>query len=188
MTIKTHATTAMALSMIVSGVAANYIYMENPVFYDLNPKKLYIGVAHIAICIIAGAIYPDVDHDESLLSDFSFSDFEWEDKLERRGIVHTIFPNAFGVLIPFLLLNALLDNQWIIRMGLAFSVGTIWHLIGGDIFTPEGIMLFYPFTRHKFKIPIIKTYEAERIYRFIVSFSLMAYGIYCWYLYLKIVF
>ena len=193
MTLKTHVTTGLSLGFALSGLYANYMVnniSEFGVPVSLDNKYFVFRALCIIIGTVAGAAYPDIDHKDSLLYT-NGEETEWEENLGGRGdVVHTIFPNAFGVMIPFLLLEFIANKiglarlginlDWLVLLGVAMAVGIVWHLIGGDLFTPEGVMLFYPFSKCRVKIPIVKEYAVERIYRWIVSAALLFLSIKIW--------
>lgn len=188
MTLKTHVTTGLSLGLVLSGLYANYMVnniSEFEVQVSLDNKYFVFRALCIILGTVAGAAYPDIDHKDSLLYT-NGEETEWEENLGGRGdVVHTIFPNAFGVMIPFCLLAFVfgkigLNADWLTMAGISMAVGIVWHLIGGDLFTPEGVMLFYPFSKCRVKIPIVKTYAVERIYRWIVSAALLFLSIKIW--------
>ena len=193
MTLKTHVTTGLPLGLVISGLYANYMANnidEFDMIVSLDNKQFVFRALCIIVGIVAGATYPDLDHNDSALYVMGEST-EWEENLGGRGnIVHTIFPNAIGVMIPFLLLASIADKMdlarlginldWLVLLGVAMAFGIVWHLIGGDLFTPEGVMLFFPFSKYRVKIPIVKTYSYERIFRWSVSAVLLFLSIKIW--------
>lgn len=193
MTLKTHVTTGLPLGLVISGLYATHIANHASDFsmsVSLDDKTFVFSALCVVVGTVAGATYPDIDHKDSLLYT-NGEETEWEENLGGRGdIVHTIFPNVIGVLMPFLLITRIAQNlglkwlglnlEWLAPMGIAMAIGMIWHLIGGDMFTPSGVMLFYPFSKCRVKIPIVKTYAVERIFRWLVSAALLFLSIKVW--------
>lgn len=179
MTLKTHLETGIALGLLISGTAIPRIDALNA----SNGSKLGIMVA-LAVGIIAGSIYPDIDLDESNLVETDNSIIEWEKHFGQRHVIHTLI-NAVGVCLPFLfmfwVLNKALpwDVRWIKVLGLAMGVGCVWHMVL-DTFTPKGIMWLYPLTRIHIRIPIIRNYFVERLFRIVLTGTLLFGAVYYW--------
>lgn len=187
MTLKTHATTSLALGLALSGIYMQYNY--NAEYFNRiseiansgeNMIQLITGLAPAAVVltgIMAGGIFPDIDHDESLI--YGELNMSWEEKFDRRGIVHTLV-NVIGITLPFILLYMFAGgSEMVLTLGLSMSTGCVFHMLL-DIFTDQGIMWLYPITRHRFRIPIITNYFVERLFRFIISFGLVTWGAYTW--------
>lgn len=141
------------------------------------------NTAMIIIGITAGSVYPDIDLNSSNLNGEAMS-MEWEGSLDHRGIVHTLI-NVLGIVavftIPALLLRMFeLDASWLITLGLSMAIGCIGPHMMLDSLTPKGVMWLYPFTVFRFRIPIIKNYATERIFRILVTGALLYKAIEYW--------
>ena len=178
MTLKTHFNTGLGLSLLFGGMVIPKIDAMD----ITDASKLGI-LAAIIIGITAGSVYPDIDLKESNLNAEDV-DLRWENNFDHRGIVHTLI-NVIGVSLPFLLVAWVLkrvtnfDTTWIAVLGLSMSVGCVKHMLE-DSFTPKGVLWLYPFTMRQFRIPIIKIYTTERIFRILVTGALLYRAIYYW--------
>ncbi|SHO53412.1 metal-dependent hydrolase [Anaerocolumna xylanovorans] len=178
MTLKTHFETGIGLSLLLGGSAIQKIDVMN-----ISPASKLGIMAAIVVGVAAGSVYPDIDLDESNLNAEDV-DLHWENKLDRRGVVHTMI-NVVGVAFPFLLIAFVLgkvtslDFTWIAVLGLSMSVGCIWHMLV-DTLTPDGIMWLYPITVYRFRIPLINNCTIERIFRILVTGVLIYGAVYYW--------
>ena len=178
MTLKTHFETGIGLSLLLGGMLIEKIY-----FMDISSASKIGILGAILIGVTAGSVYPDFDRDESNLNEKGLN-LRWENKLDHRGVVHTLI-NAVGVALPFLLLDFMfskvtsLDLTWIAILGLSMSVGCIWHMIL-DSLTPNGIMWLYPITMHRFRIPLIKNSATERLFRILVTGAFIYGAVFYW--------
>ncbi|MFT4144396.1 MAG: metal-dependent hydrolase [Mobilitalea sp.] len=178
MTLKTHFETGIGLSLLLGGMLIQKIY-----FMDISSASKIGILGAILIGVTAGSVYPDFDRDESNLNEKDLN-LRWENKLDHRGVVHTLI-NAVGVALPFLLLDFMLskvtslDLTWIAILGLSMSVGCIWHMIL-DSLTPDGIMWLYPITRYRFRIPLIKNSATERLFRILVTGAFIYGAVFYW--------
>lgn len=178
MTTKTHLETGMVLSLVASGLATEKLSVM-----DISPLSKIGAMAAIVVGITAGSIYPDIDHNGSNLNTCDVK-MGWESKLDHRGVVHTLI-NSIGILLPFMLLNLLLKavtslNTIVVSiLGVSMSIGCVWHMML-DTLTPKGIMWLYPFTLYRFRIPIIKSYTTERLFRIVVTAVLLYGAVYLW--------
>lgn len=178
MTLKTHFETGLGFSLLLGGRAVQEIDAMN-----ISPVSKLGILGAVVIGILAGSVYSDIDLDGSKLNAEDV-DLHWENKLDHRGVVHTLI-NVVGVALPFLLLAFVLekitsfDLTWITVLGLSMSIGCIWHMIL-DSLTPKGIMWLYPITAHRFRIPLIKNYATERIFRILVTGAMIYGAVYYW--------
>lgn len=170
MTLKTHFEVGIASSLLASGMYLNYI---SPMLVDgsINGEMVVANTAMIIIGITAGSVYPDIDLRKSNLNSEDV-DMEWENNFGHRGIVHTLI-NAIGLLaiftLPALLMkNFIFDASWLMTLGISMAIGCIGPHMILDSLTPKGIMWLYPITMYRFRIPIIKNYTTERIFRILL--------------------
>ena len=176
MTLKTHGTTSLSLGFMLSSIYANYANNLSS-----SSSGFSLGVAGaIVLGTFAGGMLHDFDHNESnLYSDYA--DMHWEDALEHRGPVHTLF-YTIGVNIPFAIIYTILtmitswNLTWLIALSAGLSIGCVWHLFE-DSLTPKGVMWLWPITIYRFRIPIIKNIITEKIFEIIVSTIFLAISI-----------
>lgn len=180
MTEKTHGTSGIAF-----GLAAAGAYAPNIIEKTANGPSIMsvVALGLITFGIFAGSLYPDIDHSESILNGDEFM-MDWEEKLEHRGVTHTII-NAFGVLLPFAIVFALIKlfTNWntepLIAFAASFAVGCLWHMVL-DSFTPKGVMWLYPITLFRFRIPIVRNYISELIFALVVNIGLLILAANLW--------
>jgi membrane-bound metal-dependent hydrolase YbcI (DUF457 family) len=178
MTLKTHFETRIGLALLISGICGPTIDAM-----DISDASKIGILAAILVGVTAGSVYPDIDLAESNLNAENVM-LHWENNFDHRGIVHTLI-NVIGVSLPFLLMAWVLnrvttfDTTWIIVLCLSMSAGCVKHMLE-DTFTPKGILWLYPFSMHRFRIPFIRNYVTERIFRILVTGSLLYKAIYYW--------
>lgn len=167
MTLKTHFETGIVLSLLLGGMAIQKIDAMS-----ITAGSKITVLSAILVGVTAGSVYPDIDFDKSNLN-ANDVDLQWESKFDHRGVIHTLV-NVVGVSLPFFLLFRILtkvtslDLTWIFTLGLSMAVGNTWHMML-DSLTPKGIMWLYPVTVYRFRIPIIRNYTTERIFRILVT-------------------
>lgn len=177
MTLKTHFETGIGLALLISGIGVPTIDAM-----DISDASKIGILAAILVGVTAGSVYPDIDLDESNLNAEDVA-LHWENKFDHRGIVHTLV--NLGLVLPFLLFSKILsqltslDVTWITVLGLSMGAGCVWHMLL-DSLTTKGIMWLYPITGYRFRIPIIKNYTIERIFRILVTGGLLYGAIYYW--------
>lgn len=177
MTLKTHFETGIGLSMLIGGMAYQHIDAMN----ISDSAKLGI-LGAILIGITAGSVYPDIDLNGSNLNAENIR-LQWESNFDHRGIVHTLV--NIGLTLPFLLLWKVLsiltpfNFTWVAVLGISMVLGCLWHMVL-DSLTPKGIMWLYPLTVFRFRIPIIRNYATERIFRIIVTGILVYFAVQIW--------
>lgn len=182
MTLKTHFETGIGMSLLLGGMAIPKIDAM-----DITDGSRLGILAAIIIGVTAGSVYSDIDFIGSKLNAEDVN-LGWAYNFDHRGIVHTLI-NAIGVSLSYLLLAWILsrvttfDTTWIAVLGLSICIGCIYHMLL-DSLTPKGVMWLYPITVYRFRIPIIKNYNTERIFRIIVTGALLYKAVYYWAKYL----
>ncbi|SRR3989344_965795 len=98
------------------------------------------------VILLLGSLLPDLDEPHSRINRWSGIIGRITAFLTRhRGFFHSLFFIAIvaGIVIYF----------WNWYYGLALALGYVAHLVG-DMLTPAGVALFYPFSSFKLRGPI----------------------------------
>ena len=96
--------------------------------------------------VLLGSIFPDIDDGKSKMKKASGIIGSIISYLfKHRGIFHSLI-FAFGIFVLFIIF-------WNNYYAFAFFIGYCTHIFG-DIITPMGIRIFYPFSNFKIKGPI----------------------------------
>ena len=149
---KTHTVGGALLAVSLSPLYTNY---ENsvtlPSIQGLNslPNQAII----LSIIILAstfGALLPDIDHKGSKIGRmFPFISYPLSTTFGHRTLTHslTLFVPLFLIVTS---VTTIYGYSWI---GIAFLLGYFSHIVL-DLFTPKGIVLFYPFLKTSVKSPV----------------------------------
>ena len=111
-------------------------------FNDTGNALVFTGVA------LFGSFLPDLDHPRSAIAQSNlFRPISWGARqfTQHRGALHTL---AAAVLIGFASVSVIPGI-----LGIALAWGYVSHLLA-DYCTVQGVPLFAPFIREKFRLPI----------------------------------
>lgn len=153
MTYKTHITAGI--------LTGGFLIMHFPEFEVYNIAASFIG-----------AIILDIDEPKSYIGrKIKILSHIIKFILDHRGLIHSI-PGTFILSFIFYLIVNFYSLAY--SLVLFFLVGCITHLIL-DLFSDDGVPLFYPFIKKRYSIKIFKTRGfLEKIFRY----SLYLLGIY----------
>ena len=134
---------------IVGGLALGFVAFNNIdiLGVDINVSR---NLAIASGGLIFGSLFPDIDKHNSYLSKRVKPISMITSKvLKHREFTHSIA----GTLILSLLMNIILNNlnlniNTIKILSLSFTIGIISHIFL-DMFTPAGVVLFYPIYKKK---------------------------------------
>lgn len=169
---KTHTVGGALLAVSLSPLYINY---ENsltlPTINGLNsvPNQAII-LSIILLASTFGALLPDIDHKGSKIGRmFPFISYPLSQAFGHRTLTHslTLFVPLFLIVTS---VTTIYGYSWI---GIAFLLGYFSHIVL-DLFTPKGLLLFYPFLKTSFKSPVtIPTGGLyEYIFRMVLIFCL----------------
>lgn len=97
------------------------------------------------IIVMLGSILPDIDSKESKISQAA-GPFSFFGRIfKHRGMLHSLL---FGLILFFIM-----SYFWNDYYATALFIGFFAHLTG-DMITPQGIKLFYPFLKFRIRGPI----------------------------------
>ena len=139
---------------IAEGMAAGAL-----AFTTIRPDAFgLIGGAIVWIATFTGGMYPDIDSEKNTILGDSLS---YNKIFFHRFEIHTPMM-AILTAVPYLIISLVIAffrgfdfvSQFAAMTGLSMVAGYITHLFL-DSFGPEGIMWLYPFSKKKFRIPII---------------------------------
>lgn len=162
MSLKTNFLTGLALSLLISGLYISYA--ETMVDEGaIDGVLALVNTMMICVGILAGSIYQNVLDGSDFTSEIVFG---WNNSLGggHRCIEYLI--NAVGVSLSFILLALIISRVTVFNtsciaiLGLSMSGGIVWSLI--------------------LDILRIKNYAIERIFRIIVTGSLLSGAILLW--------
>lgn len=133
-------------------------------------QSVFLVLAGIAGAI--GGLLPDIDKRGSKIANKAkLTSFIVEKTFGHRGLFHTPFFSLLVFLILFVVLNTYLSSL-IFSFLLPCFFGYLSHLLL-DFMTPQGIMLFYPFSKKYSHIFGLKSRFRDGIVIVIVTFILM---------------
>ena len=102
--------------------------------------------------IVIGSLLPDIDEPNSFVGRRTFGLSKLIKKtFGHRGLTHSLL---------FWLLFSLLYYKFQNDFTLGLSLGYVFHIIG-DFFSRQGVPLFFPFTKKKFRAPL--TYKTGTV-------------------------
>ena len=136
---------------IVGGLALGFVAFNN---IDILGVDINVST-NLAIAsggLIFGALFPDIDKHNSYLSQkVKPLSMITSKVLKHREFTHSIL----GTLILSLIMNVILNRfnlniNTIKILSLSFTIGIISHILL-DMFTPAGVVLFYPLYKKKVK-------------------------------------
>ena len=139
-----------------------------------------ISYSIIAVSILAseaGALIPDIDEPNSFVGKkVRFLSKGLKVVFGHRGIIHT--PIFLGILlVGFYFLYSHIPisfQQYSILACINFAVGYISHLFL-DMLTPAGIMVFYPFSKNRFRFMALKGDYRDLLVSIICLFILVSF-------------
>ncbi|MDO5444943.1 MAG: metal-dependent hydrolase [Eubacteriales bacterium] len=132
----------------------------------------------------AGALFPDIDHGESKISNTNFVTKIlanlFELILKHRGPIHTPVTGALlTVFVWFSLSAAAVAPGTVYALTAGFAVGFASHLIL-DSFNPGGIMWLWPFRKKRYHLARIKNRTAKEtiLFIFLIALDLIAESVF----------
>lgn len=100
----------------------------------------------------------------------------------HRGITHSILAMVIAFIPYFLCKDFYAESDslfhlLLLQFLLGFGIGYVCHILG-DFITVQGVPLFLPFTKYKFKIPLFKVNSPVEYFIFFLSALALIYSIF----------
>lgn len=137
---------------VIGGLALGYLAFENIEILNVNldVKTVFI-TANIGLII--GALLPDIDHEESMLSlRIKPISFITSKLFKHRVQTHSIIGSISMILLIGTILNLLrIEGPVKLIFLKALSIGIASHILF-DMLTFKGVALFYPFTKKRIRL------------------------------------
>lgn len=131
-----------------------------------------LPLALITFSSMLGSLVPDIDEPNSIVGrKVKHLSGTLKKVFGHRGIIHT----PFFLLIIFFLLFQIKNSIPIGNLLLiGFVSGYISHLIL-DMLTPAGLMIFYPFSKKKYRLLSLKGEHRDLLVSLIIVFSIVMF-------------